>query len=107
MRWMIVLVLLVAVVSGKVFAQTDTPLPTATETPTETPTPTPTNTPTPEPFVYATIAPETTDEIGQMTRFDYVATAGDVHIATLLTAQLLSMWAMFLFGVLVLSTRRK
>lgn len=99
MRWMIV-VLLVVMVSGLSFAQTDTPVPTATETAT------PTNTPTPEPFVYATIAPQTTDEPGQMTRFDYVATAGDVHVSNILTIQLFSMWAMFLFGVFVLSRRK-
>lgn len=98
MRWMI-LGLLVVMVSGMTFAQTETPIPTETETAT------PTNTPTPEPFVYATIAPETTDEPGQMTRFDYVATAGDVHVANLLTIQLFSLWAMFLFGVFVLWRR--
>lgn len=98
MRWMI-LGLLVVMVSGVTFAQTETPIPTATETAT------PTNTPTAEPFVYSTIAPETTDEPGQMTRFDYVITAADVHIANLLTIQLFSLWAMFLFGVFVLWRR--
>lgn len=97
MRWMI-LGLLVVMVSGMTFAQTETPIPTETETATPTHTP--------EPFVYATIAPETTDEQGQMTRFDYVATAGDVHVANLLTMQLFSLWAMFLFVVFVLWRRK-
>lgn len=51
---------------------------------------------TPDIYVFATV------EAGQMTRFDYVATAGSVHIASLLTLLLLSLWAMFLFAVFVM-----
>ncbi len=66
----------------------------------------PTVTPTSEPYVYATLFPEATDEPGQMTRFDYVATAGDVQISNLLYWQLYSMWGMFFFWA-YLSLRRK
>jgi hypothetical protein len=44
---------------------------------------------------------------GQVTRFDYSASASDVHIANLLMALFFSLWAMFLFGVLVLYKRKK
>lgn len=77
---------------------------------TETPTPTPTETATPEPYVYATIMPSDGTPPGQMTRFDYTSTAGDVHIATLLTLDVLSDWGQFLFTVVFLSAlarRRK
>lgn len=77
-----------------------------TETPTPMPTYTSTPTLTPEPYIYATLLPEATDEAGQMTRFDYVATAGDVHIANLLTAQLFSVWVLIILLVLVLWGRR-
>lgn len=101
MRLLIIFVL-VLMLSNTSRAQTETPTPTLT--PTETLTPTPTNTPTPEPWIYITIAPESTDEAsGQMTRFDYTATAGDVQIANLLTWILASLWAMFLLFVLFLS----
>lgn len=85
--------IIVVIVASVTSAQTETPTPTST--PTETPTP------TPEPYVYATMEPEVTDEPGQMTRFDYVATAGEVHIANLLTLILISGWGMFLYAVLV------
>lgn len=97
MRWMM-FVLLIVMVSGMSFAQTETPIPTETALPTATPTD--------EPYSYATIVPEATGEPGQMTRFDYVVTAADVHIANLLTMQVLSMWAMFLFAVFVFSRRK-
>jgi len=57
-------------------------------------------TPTPNEFIYATLTG------GQMSRFDYSATASDVHIANLLTALLVSVWGMFLVGVLVLRKTR-
>lgn len=94
MRWFII-IFLVVFVSTAAHAQTETPDAIAA-------THTPTASPTPEPFVYMTMVPEETDEPGQMTRFDYTSTAGDVQIASLLTAQLLSQWAMFLFIVLVM-----
>jgi hypothetical protein len=103
MRWLGLVVLLV-IASYGANAQTETP--TITPIPTETPTATPTNTPTPEPWVFATIAPESTEEPGQMTRFDYVATAGDVQISNLLTWILYTLWAMFLFAVLVVVRRK-
>jgi len=87
--------------SDGVLAQaTDTPSPTTT--PTQTDTATPTQTPTPEPYGYSTTVPITGTPDGQMTRFDYTATAGDVHIANLLTWLVFSLWGMFLFTVLVL-----
>ena len=43
---------------------------------TETPTPTATATLTPAPYVFATIAPIDGTPPGQLTRFDYVSTAG-------------------------------
>ena len=95
MRWMVLILLLVlGAVSG--LAQD-----------TATPTPTATNTPTPEPFVYSTTQPEITGTPGQMTRFDYVVTASDVHIANLLTWLLYSVWGMFFFGVIVVFVMRK
>lgn len=81
----------------------------ATATPEPTYTPMPTATATPEPFTYATLAPIAPATDGQMTRFDYVASAGDVHVANLLTLMLFSMWGFFLFAVfvLVVFARRK
>lgn len=89
-----------------------TPAPTATPQPTSTPQPTWTLAPsiTPQPTatpnagaggpdaasVYATL------DSGQVTRFDYVATAGSVHIANLAAAIFFSIWAMFLLWVFVL-----
>ena len=77
---------------------------------TETPVPTPTHTPTAEPYVYATVPPSDGTPPGIMTRFDYIATAGDVHIANLLTLDVLSDWGQFLFSVIfmtALARRRK
>jgi hypothetical protein len=51
---------------------------------------------TPDVYVFATV------ESGQMTRFDYVASAGSVHVANLLTFLFFSLWAMFLFAVFVM-----
>lgn len=51
---------------------------------------------TPDIYVFATV-----EAGGQMTRFDYVATAGSVHIGSLLTLLLFSLWAMFFFIVFV------
>lgn len=95
MRRIIVVLTLGLLLASAAAAQTDTPVPT------ETHTPTPTFTPTPEPYVYATAAPAATDDPVVMTRFDYTASAGDVMIAVLLIALLLSVWAFFLFGVIV------
>ncbi len=95
----LVLIFLLVVLAGVSTAQTETPSPTATYTPTPTPTP--------EPWQFATLIPSTPDEDGQMTRIDFVATAGDVRIADLLTAILVSMWGMFLFAVLIVWGRRR
>lgn len=100
MRLLIFVALACVLVSGAA-AQTETP------TPTETLTPTPTETPTPEPWVFATLEPAVTDEPGQMTRFDYVTTAAEVHIANLLTMILVSLWGMFLFQVMFFARRNK
>lgn len=78
MRVMLV-VLLVLLVAGVVSAQT----------------------PTPNEFIYATLTG------GQMSRFDYSATASDVHIANLLTALLVSAWGMFFTGVFVFLKRNR
>lgn len=98
MRWLLVFCILFGVAMSAA-AQTDTP----------TPDPTPTETATPEPYVYATILPPDGTPPGQLTRFDYVATAGDVQISTLLTIDVLSDWGQFLFTVVFLTalTRRR
>lgn len=105
MRIVVFLAVLMSASFGVAAQETETPTPTVTLTPT------PTETPTPAPWVYSTVPPppESTDEPGQMTRFDYVVTAGDVLIADLLTWILISGWAMFLFVVLFLGPlwRRK
>lgn len=97
MRIGLVIIMFLALFSMPAAAQDD-----PTPTPTETQTPTPTPSPTPEPWVYATLLPESTEEVGQTSRFDYIVTVGDVHIANLLSWQLVSQWMQFLFGVLVL-----
>jgi len=74
-------------VSGIVSAQTETPTPTFT-----IPI---------SPYIFATV------ETGQATRFDYVITAGSVHIANLLTLIFASLWGMFLFAVFVYVKRRR
>lgn len=97
MRWFVV-VLLVFAVAMSAAAQTETPTPTATATATQ------------EPYVYATVNPPDGTPPGQMTRFDYIATAGDVQIANLLTIDVISDWGQFLFTVVFLSAlarRRK
>lgn len=89
-----------------------TPAPTTTPQPSSTPqatwtlapsiTPQPTATPmtggggADAASVYATV------EDGQITRFDYSATAGSVHISNLLTLLLFSIWGFFLFGIFVM-----
>lgn len=98
MRWIVALLMCIGLAS-MVQAQT--------ETPTSSPTPTVTPTPTPEPYTYATLAPESTDEPGQMTRFDYVVTVGEVQVSNLLTLQLFSQWGMFLFALLLFWRRRR
>jgi hypothetical protein len=72
-----------------------------TDTPTITNTPTETTTPSPEPWVYLTVTS------GQLTRFDYTASASDVHIGNILTALVFSLWGMFLFAVFVLWRSRR
>ena len=78
-----------------------------TATPTLEPTATNTSTPTSPPWVYSTIAPVDGTPEGTMTRFDYVTTAADVHIANLLTWILYSIWGFFLFTLVVFYRRRK
>lgn len=96
MRWIWLIGLLLLMCVPRVMAQTETPTPEPTAT--YTPSPTPTD----EPSIYATTIPVIGTPDGQMTRFDYTATAGDVHIANLLTYLLYSVWAFFLFAVLAL-----
>lgn len=80
MRSILVLMVMVLIGSGAA-AQTDTPTPVLTIST--------------SPHVFATTIS------GQMTRFDYTATAGSVHTANLLTFLFVSLWAMFLFVVFV------
>ena len=75
-------------------------------TPTPSDTPTATLTPTPDMRVCATVAGTGTPE-GQLTCFDYVVTASDVHIGNLLTLIFFSAWGFFLFTVFVLARYRK
>lgn len=75
----------------------------AQETPTPTPTETPTLTPTPEPWIYATLSPPAEGESGQMTRFDYTYTAGDVMVSSILLFLAFSLWGMFIFVVIAWS----
>ncbi|MCL4251795.1 MAG: hypothetical protein KJ065_26820 [Anaerolineae bacterium] len=104
MRTVVTFVLLL--VFASVAAAQDTPTPTPT--PTETLTPTPTSTPTPEPFILLTLPPPADGgETGQMARVDFTISAGEIHIANLLTWLLYSVWGMFLFAVLVLMPRSK
>jgi hypothetical protein len=81
MRWLIVGLLVLWLVTG-VSAQTATPDPLSES-------------------IYATLTG------GQVTRFDYSATAAEVHIANLLTALLVSIWSMFFLGVIVLVQRNR
>lgn len=77
------------------------PTPASTTTPQPTPTPQPTSTPM---SVIVAIDPSRSygSSNGQITAFDYAASAADVHLANLLTMLLVSVWGFFLFGVLVL-----
>lgn len=95
MRVLVMVLVVVIVISSPAFAQTETP----TATPTVTPSP------TGEPWLYITMQPASGTPEGQVTRFDYVVTAGDVQIANLLTFLLFSLWGMFLFAVIVLLAR--
>jgi len=81
--------LLTLIAGGVIGGPTATP----TDTPTLTSTPTETQTPTPEPWAFITLTS------GQLTRFDYIATASDVHIANVLSLILFSAWAFFLSAV--------
>ena len=99
MRVLMLMIMIVAI-AGQTGAQTETPTSTPTPTPTITPTP------TPETGIYATIAAPDGTPVGISSRFDIVATAGDVHIANVLTAIFLSMWAFFIYWVWVMRGRR-
>jgi hypothetical protein len=86
--------------------------PASTTTPQPTPTPQPTSTPqpssTPISVIWA-IDPEKSYGManGQITAFEYSATAADSHIANLLTMLVVSVWGFFLFCVFVLVRYRK
>jgi hypothetical protein len=60
-----------------------------------------TATPGAEAAIYATLTG------GQLTRFEYSATASDVQIANLLMLIFLSVWAFFLTGVFVLVRNKR
>jgi len=83
----VISIVILFVVTGVVSAQTETPTPTFTIST--------------SPYIFATV------ETGQMTRFDYVITAGSVHIANVLTLIFFSLWGMFLFAVFVYVKRRQ
>lgn len=74
--------LLMLALTGVVSAQTETPTPVLSVS---------------GPYVFATLTG------GQMSRFDYVASAGSVHISNLLTALLFSLWGMFLLTVFIVA----
>lgn len=81
--------------------------PASTTTPQPTPTPQPTSTPAPTstPLLYVwAIDPARRygDTNGQISAFDYSASAADVHIANLLTFLVISVWGFFIFSVFVL-----
>jgi hypothetical protein len=97
----IVVLLFMALLPLSVYAQTDTPTPTPTTTPTITPSP------TMEPAIYMTLPPLEGTPDGQLTRFDYTLSAGERHIADMLTWLLYSVWGMFLFAVLVLFVKER
>ncbi len=79
MRWLIAL--FVALAALPAFAQTATPEPTET----------------PHTVVYATLEAFESQVVG----FDYTVTAGELHLANLLTFIAFSLWAFFLFSVMV------
>jgi hypothetical protein len=96
----LVMIIVIVTIAGLGRAQTETPTLSPSATPSVTPTP------TPETGIYATIAAPDGTPVGISSRLDIVATAGDVHIANLLTAIFLSMWAMFVYAVWVVRGRR-
>ena len=67
----------------------------------QTETPTPVLSISTSPYIFVTTVS------GQTTRFDYIATAGDVYIANLIALLFFSIWAMFFFGLFVLWKYRK
>jgi hypothetical protein len=70
---------------------------TATETPTPTETPLPTLTPTPDTTVWDVVT--TPDEQEIDVAYRYVITAGDVMIAVIVLAVLVTQWAHFVYMV--------
>lgn len=74
---------------------------------TETPTPTPTSTATPAPYIEFTLSPPDGTPPGQMARLEFTATAGETHIANLVTALLFSLWGMFLYWAIFPRKERK
>jgi hypothetical protein len=71
-----------------------------TETFTPTPTATATATASPAPWVEVTIVPPGGTPPGQVVRYEYTLSAGETHIANLLTWLLFSLWGMFLYTVI-------
>lgn len=82
MRWMIPL--FVALAALPALAQTATPEPTETTDERMT-------------IVYATLEAFESQTVA----FDYTVTAGELHLANLLTFIAFSLWAFFLFSVMV------
>jgi tellurite resistance protein TehA-like permease len=82
MRYVLAFLMTALIATGAV-AQTETPTPVL-------------SIPLSGSNVFATVAS------GQMTRFQYVATAGDVLVAVLLTLIVISVWGFFFVWVLVL-----
>ena len=84
---------------------TATILPSSTPASTTTPQPTPTPQPSSTPIsVIWSIDPQKSYSSinGQITAFDYSATAADTHISNLLTLLVISVWGFFFFSVFVL-----
>lgn len=74
--------------------------PLASAQATATPTATLTVTPTPEPYVYATLPPQY-GAPGQMTRYAFTVSTGELQIANTLQWLLYSVWGMFLFSLFI------
>lgn len=90
-------------------ASTATPASTTTPQPTPTPQPTSTPAPTVTPLSYVwALDPSRRygSTNGQISAFDYSATAADTHIVNLLTTLLISVWGFFFFAVFVLGRRK-
>lgn len=77
----LLLVILIGIITGVVSAQTETPTPVLSIPVSE--------------FVFITMVPYEGTPEGQMTRIDYVVTAGDALIGLLVLFIVISLWGFF------------